>query len=119
MTATVEKPKRREIVFDRVQGPPDLFLMDPVFWYDIDPSGPPHPALVVGVNLGTSLQLAIFRPESQRYEVKDGVKFSGDPTLAADERHDKGCWDYHPRVKAQAELRKQFDDLRAKLGEKK
>ncbi|HET6574487.1 MAG TPA: hypothetical protein VFG68_12845 [Fimbriiglobus sp.] len=119
MTAVAEKPKSREIKFDAVQGPPDLYLMDPVYWYDHEPSGPPHPALVVGINMGTSLQLAVFRPESQRYVVKDGVKFCGDTTLVPNERESNGCWDYHPRVKAQVEARKQFEALLVRLGEKK
>lgn len=112
MTATERKPLK----IDEKQGPQDVYPGDVVHWYDGDPSGPAHTAVVDATGMGTSMRLLVYRPEYSRgFTVKDGVKHVADPTLRDDERVSNGVWDYSPRIKEVIELRTKLADLTARV----
>lgn len=117
MTAVAEKPRQyRDVKLDPVQGPPDVFPSDPVLYYDGPAAGRvPLAGFVIRTNLGTSLEIAVFRPEFHNYRPVDGVKHKDDPTLRPDELEQKGCWDYHPRVRSMAAHKKLLDEALAVL----
>lgn len=76
-----------------------------VLWHDGGRRSNPPAAAIVTAIYPEMVDLSILQPTAYNLQVKQGVRFVGDPNMQAIDHADVGAWDYTPETKLLHELR--------------